>query len=357
MLGDRRDQLLDRLQAAPRAWEQLVPGAEAGPHAVDLERQRLRQRLRAVTLAGALDGGGDLGAQRRLVVRRLGQLGVRERGDRRLQRLAVGRVLRRGDGLLEQHDAFRELAGEIVLAGVDLALHLVPPRGEQVVPGLDRELPAAGRGDRELALPAHAVDVRVDRVHRRLEPAPAAGRLVADDGAHDLVAVAEDVRGDLDGVADATLGRVASAVERRRWAVDLRAGRDVVAFRRGHLQPGSIHTSLRVTTSHGPPSFQRRAAPPHLASRRAAGTRGVRVRRLAGGGGAVVVADAAAGAAGPARLAVQVGVGVRGVAGAAGFAAGAGDAVGRARLPVAQRVLDRRLGAARLGRRPGALRP
>ena len=56
------------------------------------------------------------------------------------------------------------------------------------------------------------------------------------------------------------------------------------------------------------------------------GREALRVRRLARGRGAVVVADAAAGAARPARLAVQVGVGVRGVAGAAGLAAGAGDA-------------------------------
>ena len=193
VLGDRRDLLLDRVQAAPRAREQLVPGAEARPHAVDLDRQRLGERRGVGAPAGALDGGGDLRAERRVVVRRLGQLVVAQGGDRALERLAVGLVLGDGGRRLEQHDALGQLAAEVVLAGVDLALHLVTPGGEHVAPGLDRVLPAARRRDRELALPAHAVDVRVDRVHRRLEPAPAARRLVADDGAHDLVAVAEDV--------------------------------------------------------------------------------------------------------------------------------------------------------------------
>ena len=57
------------------------------------------------------------------------------------------------------------------------------------------------------------------------------------------------------------------------------------------------------------------------------------------------MADAAARPARPARLAVQVGVGVRGLAGAARRAARAGSPARGARLPRAQRVLDRRLGA------------
>ena len=52
--------VLDALEAAPGAREQLVPGAEAGAHAVDLERAALGQRRRRGGL-GALDRGGELG--------------------------------------------------------------------------------------------------------------------------------------------------------------------------------------------------------------------------------------------------------------------------------------------------------
>src|SRR6201999_3096857 len=46
VLGDRGDLLGDRAEAAPRAREQLVPGAEAGAEAVDLDRERLWPRGR-----------------------------------------------------------------------------------------------------------------------------------------------------------------------------------------------------------------------------------------------------------------------------------------------------------------------
>ena len=91
VLGDRRDLLLDRLQAAPGAREQLVPGAEARADAVDLDRQRLGQRGGVGAQADALDGGGDLGAERRVVAGGLGQLVVAQGGDRGLERLLVGR--------------------------------------------------------------------------------------------------------------------------------------------------------------------------------------------------------------------------------------------------------------------------
>ena len=319
VLGDRGDLLLDRVQAAPRAREQLVPGAEARAHAVDLDRQRLGQRGGVGAQADALDGGGDLGAERRVVARRLGQA-RRRAGWRPRSRASPGRPRPSPSAAAAstQHRALGQLAAEVVLAGVDLAVHLVAPGGEHVAPGLDRELPAARRLDRELALPAHAVDVRVDRVHRRLEPAPAARRLVADDGAHDLVAVAEDVGGDLDRVADAALGRVTSAVDGRRGMVDQRPGGSFVALRGGHLTAGVSNSRPVLTTSHAtsPGPAASSCTPP----RSPAGGSAARpsLRRLAGGGGADVVADAAARAARPARLAVQVRVGVRGVAGAAG---------------------------------------
>src|SRR5687768_15545979 len=103
-----------------------------------------------------------------------------------------------------------------------------------VAPSFDRPLPATGRLDRELALPADAVDVGVDRVERRLDPPLGARRLVAHDRAQLLVAVAEDVGGDADGVADAALDRVASAVHLRGGVVDLDPRRELGSLRRGH---------------------------------------------------------------------------------------------------------------------------
>ena len=191
-VGDRRHLRLDRLQPAPGAREQLVPGGEAGAHAVDLDRQALRQPRRAVALGGALDGLQQVGRERGVDARS----GL-QRVERALDR---GAVVAPGGGarggLLEHHDALGELAGEVVLPGGVLALELVAPGAEQVAPGLDRPLPAALGLDRDLALPADAVDVGVDRLHRRLQPAAGAGRLVAHDRAQDLVTVAEDVGGD-----------------------------------------------------------------------------------------------------------------------------------------------------------------
>ena len=70
-LGDRRDLLLDRLQAAPRAREQLVPGAEARAHAVDLDRRPAVEPRRAVALGGrAAIAVEQVGRQRGLGRRR-----------------------------------------------------------------------------------------------------------------------------------------------------------------------------------------------------------------------------------------------------------------------------------------------
>ena len=46
-LGQRRQLVLHALQAAPGAGEQLIPGAEAGPDAVNLDRHRLRAAPRS----------------------------------------------------------------------------------------------------------------------------------------------------------------------------------------------------------------------------------------------------------------------------------------------------------------------
>src|SRR6185503_16300438 len=107
-----------------------------------------------------------------------------------------------------------------LLPGGDLALELVAPGGEDVAPGLDRPLPPAYHVDRELALPAHAVDVRVDRPHRRLDPAAAARPAVADHRAEDLVPVAEDVGGHAHRLANHPLHGVAPGVDRGGRVLD-----------------------------------------------------------------------------------------------------------------------------------------
>ena len=238
-VGDRRDLLLDRLQAAPRAREQLVPGAEPGAHAVDVEREAGGQPRRAVALAGPRDRVEEVRRERRL-----GPGARLERVERALDRGAVLAGLGALGGVLEQHDALGELAREVVLAGGVLALQLVAPGAEQVAPRLDVPLPAARRLHGELAFPEDAVDVGVDRVHRHLEPAAGARRLVADDGAQHLVAVAEDVGRHPDRVADAALGRVASAVHRRCRVVDPDPRRRFGSLGGGHSQPGVSDIAL-----------------------------------------------------------------------------------------------------------------
>ena len=113
---------------------------------------------------------------------------------------------------------------EIVLAGRDLALELVAPGAEHVGPGLDRVLPAA-RSRSTANSPAQRTPSRWASI-RRISASRQrrfAGAAVADDGAQQVVAVAEHVGGDGDGVADAPLGRVTAVVDRRRGILDHRS--------------------------------------------------------------------------------------------------------------------------------------
>ena len=134
-LGEPRELLLDALEAAPRAREELVPGAEARERAVDVDLERRGQL-------------GRLGALLRPIRRARAAPGRAPRADRwRSPRrpppggalvLALGARRRRP----EQDRALAELAAEVGLAELDLARELVAPAGEQVDPGLDRPLPA-----------------------------------------------------------------------------------------------------------------------------------------------------------------------------------------------------------------------
>ena len=120
----------------------------------------------------------------------------------------------------QQDAALRELATEIVLVGVDLALELVAPGAEHVGPCLDRELPRAGPVHGELARPPYAAEVRVDPAQADLLPLLITGAAIADDRADQLVAVPEHVGLDVDDVPDAPFGGVAAAVNGRLGELD-----------------------------------------------------------------------------------------------------------------------------------------
>ena len=59
---------LDPAQAAPRAGEHLIPGAEPRAQAIDLDRQRLIEGHVAVAFLLVLHGEGELLAQRDVVL-------------------------------------------------------------------------------------------------------------------------------------------------------------------------------------------------------------------------------------------------------------------------------------------------
>src|SRR5581483_6995127 len=256
-------------EAAPRAREELVPGAEAREDAVDVDVARGGRRL-----LRAVAGGG------------------RER------------VVHRELLPLEQHRALGELARELGLPAGDLAAQLLLERGDPVDPGLDAEAPEPGPVDHEGAAP----EVVAERLERRLRPARRARPPVADGGAERLVAVAEDPRGHLDALAGGALRRPAAAIHLRRDLLDLDPRR--TCLRKSHAPS--------LTDAEGSKrearTLRRNPSPPDVAAVREARPRGVPLRRLARRGGPVVVAGAAARTAGRVRLAVPLALGVRGVA-------------------------------------------
>ena len=220
-LGEPRELVLRRRCSPPQERgnsSYQLPNRR--PQPVDFDGDGLREGDAAVAGLDPLDGGEQLGAERDVVLGRLGNLGVAERGhgvlDQRLVALVGGGLLRR----LEQQDALGELAGEVMLLRGDLALELVAPGAEHVGPRLHRELPAALAVDVEAAGPAHAAEVGVDPLHLGLPAVVVAGALVADDGAEQVVAVAEDVGLHRYGVSHAALGGVQSAVDGRGRVLD-----------------------------------------------------------------------------------------------------------------------------------------
>jgi hypothetical protein len=103
-------------EAAERAREQLVPGAETAELPVDVELERRRA-----------DGAVPVGDGR---------------GERRLDVEVLDP---------EQQRALGQLAVEVLLAGLDLSPELVAEGGGAVAPGLDQELPATRLGHLERA--------------------------------------------------------------------------------------------------------------------------------------------------------------------------------------------------------------
>ena len=173
-LRQLRQHPLDPGEAAERAREELVPGAEARELAVDLDGVELAPR-RVVPIRG---GRGERG------------LDVELRDPEQL--LALG-----------------QLAAQVLLAGLDLAPQLVAPGRGAVAPRLDEVLPAAAAGDGERA----GEDVVAGRLERRRLEAALAGLAVEDAGAEDVVPVAEHARGDVDALAHRPFDGEAAAVE------------------------------------------------------------------------------------------------------------------------------------------------
>ena len=168
-LGELRQERAHALEAAPRAREELVPGAEARERPVDVDLVGLRPRL-----AGAVARQAPRAPPRRSAPRRR----AARRPPRARSRDPSGRAstLRRSSSW---NDAI----------AVDPRLDAVAPRA------------AAVDGERPRPL------VVAERLERRLLPAGRARRLVADRGAELLVAVAEDGGGHVDAVALGPLHR------------------------------------------------------------------------------------------------------------------------------------------------------
>ena len=155
-LGELRQHLRNAGEAAERAREELVPRAEAGQRAVDVDLERLR-----LDLGEAVAGGC---------------------GEPLLDRQLLA---------AEQDRALGELAGQVGLAARHLPAQLVLPGRDPIGPGDHGERPEPGLVDRERAAEA----VVAERDERLLARPPGAGTRHPDRGAERVVAVLEDGRG------------------------------------------------------------------------------------------------------------------------------------------------------------------
>ena len=362
-LGQLRQLRADAVEAAPGAREELIPGAEAGALALDLDAQR-RGGDEVAAIGVALDRLEQARRQHRVELRlEIGGLVV---GDRRARRRsaapsvtaavcvarAAGPRLPRPRWLRSSPPAAR------------LRLDLVVPGGEVVGEGADLEGPDAFAVGDEGAGPAVAVDLAVGPLHRGLGPV-AVRRPVAKHRPDRVVAVAEDLGRGLDRLADRALHVEAPTVDlrsdvedadaRRRWrqlgrgtvARGLDLGRGFIAARSveviavtpksarhpptnrarqmcdsaddgyWHRTPylpdirTGVTRSLCFLVTDGPIvrvgtpyACKRRANAPDLPAGRSARRGGLRLRRLACRSGSELLADAAPGPGRRGRLPV-----------------------------------------------------
>ena len=213
-LGQPRDLLLDALQAAPGAREQLIPGAEARALAVDLEADRRRQGLAAIALLRR--------ARRRRAARgRAPRRAWRSRA--RSSRPACAERARSAGGPRWSVALSAALPSSSAPSDISPARSCWPPA--TLRSSSSRQVPNTSvqasivysqeprRSTSKLPAPADAAEVLVDPAHLGLAPVGVAGPPIADHRAQDVVAVAEDVGGHADGVADAALGGEPAVVD------------------------------------------------------------------------------------------------------------------------------------------------
>ena len=299
----------DAAEAAPRAREELVPGAEPGELAVDVDTEH-----------GALDGARGASGPRAPAPRARHSSTPPSPNSARPPRARRARS---------------------AWPAGDLAVVLVEPARVGIDPCLDAELPGAEgvRRDRRLEV---VVSLRLER---RL--APAARSRPAGSGRRPRACRAR--RGRSSRVTVTVSPRHALTGKRPQstcgWTfwIWIRCG----CHPRQGKQSGDV--------AH---PFPRRQPPSDLAPRRPARPRGVRLRRLARRGRGPLLAGAAAQSTRRARVSVRVGLGVRRLARPARRARAAVDALGAAALRGRERVLDRRLDRVRgrrRARRAGAI--
>ena len=294
-----------RRGSRPTSAEELVPGAEAGALAVDVDPEH-----------GAL--------------------------DRALAR-AVGERLRREaplvDGALAEEDPpLGQLAAQIGLARRDLAIMLVEPARVGIDPGLDPELPGAERVRRDTG--SKFVPLRLERCL----PPPSRPGGAKRTTPSSLSYPSRKIVAPRYRVAEAGLDGITAAVDLRLDVLD--------------LNPLRLHPRQGKQSDDVALPFRRRQPPPDLAAGGEARARGVRIRRLDRRRGSTLLAGAAAQSARPLRLALRLRLGIRELARPPRRPRRRRRALGAAAIRAGQRVLDRRLDRVRgrrRARRPGAV--
>ena len=206
--------------------------------------------------------------------------------DRAL-RVALGLLER----ALEEDDALGDLAARGPRRGrrrpCGAARRARSPSGPSTPRTVNCQVP--GRLDRELARPAHAVDVGVDGVQLGLQPPSPAGRLVLDDGRSFSWPSRK---------MSAETATVSPTVRLTAYRPPSRTGAGfAILIRRGAftaLRCGHLAVEYPTSRSHEPLSYLRGAAAPDLVAVRTPRSGRLRLGRLARRGRPDVVADAAA---------------------------------------------------------------